>query len=78
MGYQPDESPIGVWLWLVLIVTTNAQWIGMDLWLRAHDHEYLTTEFREGLQHPLWGPVLCFLVAGTVAAFVWHMFISKT
>lgn len=71
-----DESPIGIWLWVWLIVQTNATWIGMDLWLKAHHHEYLTIEFREGLRNELWGPVLCFLVAGTVAAFCWHMFIG--
>lgn len=77
MPPAPDESPVGVWLWLALIVLVNAEWIGMDLWLRAHGHEYLTTEFKEGLSHPLYGPLLCFLVAGTVAAFVWHMWTSR-
>ena len=72
-----DESNIGVWLWLVLIVVVNALWIGMDLWLHANGHEYLTDEFREGLRHPLYGPILCFLVAGTVAAFTWHMWIGR-
>lgn len=71
--YRPDESNIGVWLWIVLIIIINGTWIGMDLWLRRHNHEYLTTEFREGLRNEFFGPLLCFLVAGTVAAFVWHM-----
>jgi hypothetical protein len=70
--YRPDESHIGIWLWLLEIAFINA-WIPIDLWLRLHNHEYLTTEFKEGLRHPVWGPVLCFLVAGSVAAFVWHM-----
>lgn len=68
-----DESKIGIWFWLVLVLEVNATWISMDLWLHAHGHELLTTEFREGLSEPLWGPVLAFLVAGTVAAFVYHM-----
>jgi len=72
-----DESNIGVWLWVVLLVIVNGTWISMDLWLRANGHELLTTEFREGLAHPLWGPVLFFLTFGTVAAFVAHMFIEK-
>jgi hypothetical protein len=71
--YNPDESHIGVWLWIVLIVTINAEWIAMDVWLRANGHEYLTTEFREGLRSEWLGPLLCFLVAGSVAAFIWHM-----
>lgn len=68
-----DESSIGIYLWLVLVAVINGTWIGLDLWLRAHNHEYLTVEFREGLRSPVWGPLLCFLVAGTVAAFLWHM-----
>lgn len=72
-----DESPIGVYLWIALIFIVNALWIGMDLWLKANHHEFLTTEFREGLKDPLWGPILAFLTAGTFTAFVWHMFIAK-
>jgi hypothetical protein len=77
-AYKPDHSNAGVWLWLVLIVVINAEWIACDLWLRAHNHEYLTTEFREGLKNPYLGPLLAFLVAGTVAAFVWHMYFTQT
>lgn len=68
-----DESPIGIYFWFILIFVVNALWISMDVWLHLHGHELLTTEFREGLRHPLWGPVLAFLTAGTVAAFVYHM-----
>jgi hypothetical protein len=71
------ETPIGVWLWLVLVVEVNATWIGMDLWLRRNGYEYLTTEFREGLRHGLWGPVITGLVAFTVAAFTAHMWLSS-
>jgi len=72
-----DESSIGIWFWLVLILVVNALWIGMDVWLYRNGHEMLTTEFREGLQHPAWGPLLAFLTAGTVAAFAWHMLSDK-
>jgi hypothetical protein len=72
-----DESSIGVWLWLVLFGVVNATWIGMDLWLKAHHHEYLTSEFREGLHNPLWAPILMGLVAFTVAAFLTHMLTSN-
>jgi hypothetical protein len=73
-----DESPIGIYLWLILILVINVLWIGMDVWLSRNGHEMLTTEFREGLRNPFWGPLLAFLTAGTVAAFVWHMFIDKS
>lgn len=68
-----DESPIGIYLWFVLIALISGEWIGMDIWLHSNGHEMLTTEFREGLAHPLWGPVLAFAVTGTISAFVWHM-----
>ena len=72
--YTPDESNIGVWAWVILIVLVNAYWIGFDLWARVNQHEYMTTEFREGMANPLWGPLILGLVAFTVAAFITHMF----
>lgn len=72
-----DESNIGVWLWVVLLVDINVTWIGMDLWLRSHGHEFLTTEFREGLANPLIGPFLFGFTLLTFGAFFWHMYISK-
>jgi hypothetical protein len=74
--YRPDEAPVGVWLWVALIVLINAFWIGCDLWLRAHNHEFLTTEFKEGLRNTYYGPLILFLLCGSVGAFVWHMFTS--
>lgn len=72
-----DESPIGVWLWLSLIVGINVAWISMDVWLHRHGHEYLTTEFREGLRHPVWGPIIVMLLGATISLFLWHMFSGK-
>ena len=72
-----DESNIGVWLWVALILGINAAWISMDVWLSKHGHEMLTTEFKEGLRGEITGPLLCFLVAGTVAAFCWHMLTNR-
>lgn len=71
-----DESNIGVWLWVVLIVDVNVTWVAMDLWLRAHGHEYLTTEFKEGLSSEWFGPLVVGLLCFTVGAFCWHMFTS--
>jgi hypothetical protein len=70
---KTDESNIGIWLWLALIIIVNATWISMDIWLRANGHEFLTTEFREGLRNPFWGPFLCGAIAFTVVVFVAHM-----
>lgn len=69
-----DESHVGIYLWVVLIVVVNATWIGMDLWLHVHGHEFLTTEFKEGLKGGgVWPPLLAFLTFGTIAAFIVHM-----
>ena len=72
--YTPDESNVGVWAWVILIIGVNAYWIGFDLWARANNHEYLTTEFREGINNQLFGPLILGLVAFTVTAFLVHMF----
>lgn len=72
-----DESSIGVWLWLVLIIVVNATWIGMDLWLNYRRHEVLTQEFREGLKSTFYGPLLVFLTVGSIAAFLWHMWNTR-
>jgi hypothetical protein len=68
-----DESNIGIYLWVILIIAINVLWIGMDLWLRHNHHEYLTDEFREGISNPLWGPILLLLIVNTVTVFIGHM-----
>ncbi len=72
-----DESNIGVWLWVVLLVEINLSWILMDLWLKAHGHEFLTTEFKEGLSGTITGPILVGATSATVGAFVWHMWSNR-
>jgi hypothetical protein len=71
-----SEAPVGVWLWLVLIVVVNALWISMDVWLGRHGYEALTTELREGLRHQVWGPLIAGGIAFTATAFVFHMFLA--
>ena len=71
--YTPDETPYGAWAWLILFLGANIYWISFDLWARSHNHEYLTTEFREALNNQLWGPLLMGLVAFTITAFLVHM-----
>ena len=73
----PDESNIGVWFWVALLVGVNLVWISMDIWLYKNGHEMLTDEFREGLHNRVLGPLLVFLLTGTVAAFIWHMFFTS-
>jgi hypothetical protein len=72
-GYNPDESNVPLWAWLGLFILANAYWIIFDLWARANNHEYMTTEFREGLHSELLGPFVLGLTAFTVTAFVVHM-----
>lgn len=71
-----DEAPYGVWCWAVEIFLINL-WIPMDLWLGRNNHEFMTSEFKEGLNHPLWGPLIVGLLAFSVGAFLWHMFHSQ-
>ena len=73
-NYTPDESNVGVWAWVILIIGVNAYWIGFDLWARANNHEYMTTELREGINNPVLGPLVLGLIAFTVVAFLAHMF----
>lgn len=77
MTRPPDESNIGAWLFVALIFGINVAWISIDLWLHAHHHEYLTTEFREGLKQPLIGFLLAFFTFGTIAGLIWHFFIQR-
>jgi hypothetical protein len=76
-AYKPDQSNIGIWLWIGLGVLVISYVSLADLWLRRHQHEYMTTEYREALQSWLWGPVVCFLTFGFLAALFWHFFIAK-
>jgi hypothetical protein len=68
-----DESNVGIWLWLALILIINITWISMDIWLAKHHHEMLTTEFREGLHNPVLGPFVGGATAFTAVAFCTHM-----
>lgn len=70
-----DESNIGWWLWLVLTVNINVTWIGMDLWLARHHHEYLTIEVREILAGGGWrGLAFAAMVGATFAIIAYHFF----
>jgi hypothetical protein len=65
------DGPV-LWCWAIQILVMWA-WLPMDIYLRRHGYEYMTTEFKEGLKDTVVGPILCFVTAGTAAAFVWHM-----
>jgi len=73
-----DESNIGVWLWLVLVVVVNALWVGMDMWLHRHGHEYLTVEVREALQAKgAWGLVISCAVGATLGLAAYHFIYQR-
>ena len=67
-----DESDIPMWLWGLELLLVN-MWIPMDIWLRRHGHEYLTTEFRETLARPIAGPILAVTTFATFGVFIAHM-----
>lgn len=70
-----DESNIAWWFWLVLAVEINATWIGMDMWLHRHHHEYLTDEIREILAGGGWWALIAAAVTGaTFGIVLFHFF----
>lgn len=70
-----DESNIGWWLWLVLLVLFNAIWICMDLWLHRHHHEMLTIEVREVLAGGGWRALAAAAFTGaTFSVILYHFF----
>lgn len=75
---KPDESNIGIILGLICVALALLPWIPMDLWLKRHGHEYITTEVREGLQSSgPWGLVFCFFVGGILAVAAFHFFYQR-
>ena len=74
-----DESPIGIWLGLTCVALALLPWVPMDLWLKRHHHEYITTEFREALQDAgPWGMLICFVIGGILAVAGYHFFYQRS
>lgn len=69
-----SERPVGVILWLVLIVGVTAYVVLADLWLHSRGYEMLTTEFKEGLRNMVYGPLIVGFSAGLIGGLVWHFF----
>jgi hypothetical protein len=69
-----DESLAGIWFWVGLLTGVIAYVAAADLWLHAHHHELMTSEFREGLAHPVFGPVLAGLWFAVFIGFTYHFF----
>ena len=70
-----DESNIAWWFWLILFVELNATWIWMDLWLKRHHHEFLTTEIREILSGGGWRALVFVAFLGaTFGIICYHFF----
>lgn len=53
-----SEAPIGIYMWLFLMGFVLAYVVGCDWWLHANGYEYMTTEFKEGVVNPVWGPLI--------------------
>lgn len=75
---QTDESHVGIWLGLICVALALLPWIPMDMWLRRHRHEYITTEFREALQDASnWGLLICFFIGGILGIALYHFFYQR-
>jgi hypothetical protein len=78
MVKPPDESNIGAILGLICVALALLPWIGFDLWLKRHGHEYITTEFREGLQSSgPWGLVICAIIGAILGVALFHFFYQR-
>lgn len=75
---KTDESSIGIYLGLLALALALLPWIPMDLWLRRHHHEYITTEFREALQGSgPWGLLWCAIIGAMVGVALFHFFYQR-
>lgn len=73
-----DESNIGWIFGLICVLLTLTPWIGFDLWLKRHHHEYITTEVRELLQGGGWLPIAFMAFVGAVLAIAaYHFFYQR-
>lgn len=65
-----DESTIGGWLGGIFAVSAIAYctlgWVPIDLWLRKHGHELITTEVRELLLGGGWQAIAFCTIVGSV------------
>ncbi len=68
------ETPVGVWLWPAMLVGFAVQVAAIDVWLHRHGFEFLTSEFREGLDDVVAGPIITGLSAGVVSGLAYHFY----
>ena len=74
LNYVATESAAPQFAWLGLIVLVNVYWTFYDFVLAPMFRwEMMTTEYREGLNNPVFGPFIFGGTVLTVAAFFWHM-----
>lgn len=75
---KTDESNIGAWLGLICVALALLPWIPMDLWLRRHHHEFITTEFREALQGSgRMGLLICGVLGAIFGIALYHFFYQR-
>jgi hypothetical protein len=72
-----DERPYGIWLWCILLVFILGYVVVADWWLHSQGHEFMTTEFKEGLDNTVWGPIVTALWFGTWIGLTFHFYIAK-
>lgn len=77
VAHRTDNSLIGVWLWVALIVDVLATVFLMDWWLYHHNHKLLTTWYKDALRNPVTGAIVVFLTAGAIATLLWHFYNTR-
>jgi drug/metabolite transporter (DMT)-like permease len=74
-----DESLIGAWLGLSYVMLCLSLWIPIDLWLKAHHHETISTETRELLKSGSWEAMLFMGMLGAVLSIgLYHFFYEQS
>ena len=75
---KTDESLIGMWLGLICVALALLPWIPMDIWLKKHNHEFITTEFREALQGSgRLGILICGIIGAILGVALYHFFYQR-
>lgn len=72
-----SEKPLGVIAWAILLVGILVFVVVADIWLHHKGFEYMTTEFKEGLDNPIYGPILTALWFGTFIGLTFHFYLSR-
>lgn len=65
------------WAWVVLIVSIVLYVVGYDVWATVSNHQTMSGEFHNLMQHQILGPALVALWVGASTGLIYHFLINK-